>query len=687
MRSNKKYYWILIGSLFISAIALSSTFIKGPALIEDVTVITAAAGTTTLTNASQTNEFVNGATTQSVKLPDASTIPTGRRFYISNRSTGTVTVQYNDSTTAASILSGQQKVFVLQSNGSTNGTWDISRILVDLSNDVTGTLARNKIATGTAYRIVANDSGGALSENAAITASRAVASDVNGQLVASATTAAELAFVNGVTSAIQTQLNAKVASTRAINTTAPLTGGGDLSADRTIAIPVATSIANGYLSSIDWSTFNGKQAAGNYITALTGDATASGPGSAALTLATVNGNVGSFGSSTAIPNFTVNAKGLLTAAGTNVVIAPAGTLTGTTLASNVVSSSLTSLGTIATGVWNGTTIAIANGGTGQTSAGAAFNALAPATAKGGIPAGTGANTYGNLPVGADGKVLSADSAQATGLSWVTAGTGTVTSVAQTVPAGMAVSGSPVTTTGTLAITGFPNVAYVAKTGNYTLTTTDYSVSYDTSGGIATLTLPTAVGVTGQVYKIKLVTAGNILTIATTSSQTIDGLTTYKMGTAGDSLEVHSNGANWIVDVFNIQAGISYYGIPTGSVNSSFNIATLPTKSVDPLSLYSGGLFTAKYPGSYSICAAIALNGTFVSNSTLTSFAIFINGGQAITTANIATATNGTSDRVCVNNYGVAAGSTIAIETQTAGASPTFNGNADRSWFTITRTGN
>lgn len=62
------------------------------------------------------------------------------------------------------------------------------------------------------------------------------------------------------------------------------------------------------------------------------------------TLSTVNSNVGSFGSSTSIPSFTVNAKGLITAASGSVVIAPAGTLTGTTLNSTVVTSSLTSLG-------------------------------------------------------------------------------------------------------------------------------------------------------------------------------------------------------------------------------------------------------------------------------------------------------------------------------------------------------
>jgi hypothetical protein len=53
------------------------------------------------------------------------------------------------------------------------------------------------------------------------------------------------------------------------------------------------------------------------------------------------------------------------------IAADANTLTGTTLASNVVNSSLTSVGTITTGTWNGSTLAVAYGGTGATTNAAA----------------------------------------------------------------------------------------------------------------------------------------------------------------------------------------------------------------------------------------------------------------------------------------------------------------------------
>jgi len=79
-------------------------------------------------------------------------------------------------------------------------------------------------------------------------------------------------------------------------------------------------------------------------------------------------------------------------------------------------ASITTLGTITTGVWNGTTIAIANGGTGQTTQTAAFDALAPTTTKGDLIVHDGVDNV-RQAVGTNNFVLTADSSTGTGIKW------------------------------------------------------------------------------------------------------------------------------------------------------------------------------------------------------------------------------------------------------------------------------
>jgi hypothetical protein len=75
-------------------------------------------------------------------------------------------------------------------------------------------IARTKLASGNNYRILANDSSGVMSENAALTASRALASDANGQIVHSSVTTTELDFVSGATSSLQSQINSLNSGTK-----------------------------------------------------------------------------------------------------------------------------------------------------------------------------------------------------------------------------------------------------------------------------------------------------------------------------------------------------------------------------------------------------------------------------------------------------------------------------------------
>lgn len=80
----------------------------------------------------------------------------------------------------------------------------------------------------------------------------------------------------------------------------------------------------------------------------------------------------------------------------------------------------------------------------------------------------------------------------------------------------------------------------AKTSTYAILATDYFINC--TSGTFTTTLPTAVSVSGQEYIIKNSGAG-VITLATTSSQTIDGTTPGTL-IANAVIRLISDGANW-----------------------------------------------------------------------------------------------------------------------------------------------
>jgi hypothetical protein len=125
-------------------------------------------------------------------------------------------------------------------------------------------------------------------------------------------------------------------------------------------VPVISVDAKGRvtaLSSVAVST------AGTGITALTGDVTATGPGSVPGTLASITTAQINIGSSTTVPVISVDAKGRVTALSSTPISGSAGgTVTSITAGDGLSGGTITSSGTIALN-----TVAVTKGGTGQTS--------------------------------------------------------------------------------------------------------------------------------------------------------------------------------------------------------------------------------------------------------------------------------------------------------------------------------
>jgi len=131
---------------------------------------------------------------------------------------------------------------------------------------------------------------------------------------------------------------------------------------------------------------------------------------------------------------------------------------------------------------------------------------------------------------------------------VNIGTGGLSGSTTAIAIGSSVSGATSTTTlnGVTTAAGIRQ-ALATKTSAYTLTTLDYTVLGNATTASFSLTLPTSVGATGQVYIIKKVdSTANTVTILTTSSQTIDGSSSKVLSYQYDGFQLQSDGANWMI---------------------------------------------------------------------------------------------------------------------------------------------
>ena len=179
------------------------------------------------------------------------------------------------------------------------------------------------------------------------------------------------------------------------------------------------------------------------------------------------------------------------------------------------------------------TLPIANGGTGQTTASAAFDALAPTTTRGDMIYRTG-STNARLPVGTSGQIL-----MSSGLDpiWGQISAGTGININNT--------GSG----GTITISnGMGGGAPVTKTANFTVAAGETWIINNKSGSSCVVTLPTASSNTGRMLSFVNYQAQTLVS----ASSNVVPLGGGAAGTAildavvGNWATMVSDGTNWII---------------------------------------------------------------------------------------------------------------------------------------------
>jgi hypothetical protein len=178
--------------------------------------------------------------------------------------------------------------------------------------------------------------------------------------------------------------------------------------------------------------------AANTLAAGTLPVAAGGTGAVTLTGYVYGNGTGAFTASTTIPTSALTGNYVSTFSGGSTGLTPSTATTGVVTLGGLLATgyggtgltTFTSGGAVyatSTSALTTGTLPIASGGTGQTTATTAFNALSPITTKGDLISSNGTNNV-RLGVGTDAYVLVADSTTTTGLKWAANASGTTITV-------------------------------------------------------------------------------------------------------------------------------------------------------------------------------------------------------------------------------------------------------------------
>jgi hypothetical protein len=323
-----------------------------------------------------------------------------------------------------------------------------------------------------------------------------------------------------------------------------------------ISIPAANATTNGYLTSTDWSTFNSKQPSGTYVTSVSGTSgrvSSTGGTTPVIDLVATTVTAASYGNASTVATFTVDAYGRLTAAANASIAIDVSAVSGAVANTvNVIAGTGLSGGGALTGnvtlnsTANSTNQKVTVQNNGVVVGSQPVINFIPGTNITITTANDSNNTRSNVTISTSGLGTMATQ----NANNVTISGGTIENVALTLdslnstPIG---ASSPSTGVFTTMSTSGVYATIVTKTANYTLTTTDFTVLANASTAAFTLTLPTAVNASGQIYTIKKIdSSANAVTISTTLSQTIDGLASYALSYQYQGLQVQSTNSNWVI---------------------------------------------------------------------------------------------------------------------------------------------